>query len=141
MYILSSLGPTRVCTTYRLFFFRSPHLLHHLSQKMTSMLFINSTFYYFCLHYLDDAGLKKSNIEFLNNHDVIFCLNSEVNEGFWKRTTCMPTYFLKEDLIKGQLMNKLMIIWIYYANNDAKVPRITSELLIVLIFPALCIIN
>ena len=43
---------------YRLFLFRITHLLHHLIQKFTSWLFSKSTFYCFCLRYLEDTMRK-----------------------------------------------------------------------------------
>ena len=65
--------------SYRLLFFRSTHLLHHSSKK--KWFFSNCSFYCLLLPYLEDTVCK-------NNHDVIFVLNDEVNECFWKRTTC-----------------------------------------------------
>ena len=62
---------------YRLLFFRSTYLIHHSTQKMTS---------WDCsaiILFIEDIVCK-------NNHDVmIFGLNDEVNECFWKRTTCI----------------------------------------------------
>ena len=48
---------------------------------MTSTLFRNSTFYYFCL----PLTPKKPNIEFLNNHDVIFCVKQWSKWGLLKK--------------------------------------------------------
>ena len=77
-----------ISTVIWLFFFRSSLLLPHLTQKMTSWFYRNCCYF---SHGILKSDANKKAITcriFFRITMSFFVLNSEVNERFWKRTTC-----------------------------------------------------